>query len=148
MIRTTIEKLAELKVLQKAVMEERRHKTELKQYSQAYSIYLEYFKTEPKRFASQICDLGHSHSTETEEYRQWVAQKPTAPKQSAFLARASDDRYVRHFNVLYGLAKGRSYDQIEQKVREGNKLSTYTLISLCTEYGIDSASILAELKRE
>jgi hypothetical protein len=47
----------------------------------------------------------------------------------------------RYFNVIYSLIRGRSYEQIESKVREGNELDRDTIKKYCEKYEIDYSTI-------
>jgi hypothetical protein len=52
-----------------------------------------------------------------------------------------DDKETRYFNVIYALVKGRTYQQIEQKVHEGNGLQQFYIKSYCDKYGVDYNTI-------
>lgn len=44
---------------------------------------------------------------------------------------------ARYLNIIYGVVKGRTYNQIEQKTREGHGVDSYYLEKYCKKYGID-----------
>lgn len=50
-------------------------------------------------------------------------------------------KYLRAFNVFYGLIKGKKYSQIEQKVKENNSIDWSYLSSFCTHFKVDYVSI-------
>lgn len=47
----------------------------------------------------------------------------------------------RYFNVIYGIVRGRSYAQIEPKVRKGNELRRDAIEKYCKKYGVDERTI-------
>jgi hypothetical protein len=51
-------------------------------------------------------------------------------------ARCYQERYeFRHLHLVYGLLRGRTIEQMESKVREGNKRNQRTLDRLLQEHG-------------
>ena len=44
-------------------------------------------------------------------------------------------RDARHYNIVYGLVRGRKYEQIEPKVREGNEPSWYKIEKIKDQFG-------------
>jgi hypothetical protein len=51
------------------------------------------------------------------------------------------DKEARYFNVIYALVKGRTYQQIEQKVHERNGLKQFYIKEYCDKYGVDYNTI-------
>ena len=47
----------------------------------------------------------------------------------------------RYVNIIYGLAKGKQYSQIERKVREGNEVDIFYLERYCKKYGVDFETV-------
>jgi hypothetical protein len=47
---------------------------------------------------------------------------------------------IRHKHIMYSLIKGRSYEQIEPKVREGNEPNWSYIDELKKEYGFDEVA--------
>ena len=70
------------------------------------------------------------------DYKNWQRDKSLGYPKFLF---PIDPRYL---NIVYGLVKGRTYIQIEQKVREGNEPNSYGLDKVCRHYGIDSDLIV------
>jgi hypothetical protein len=52
-----------------------------------------------------------------------------------------DEVQARYHNIIYGIIKGKSYKQIENKVRDGNGVDIYKLEKYCKMYGVDYAQI-------
>jgi len=48
-----------------------------------------------------------------------------------------DNPEPRYYNVIYALIKGKTYKQVEFKVRDGNELDRYYVEKYCKKYGID-----------
>ena len=51
----------------------------------------------------------------------------------------NSNNYVRCFNIIYGMVKGKSYKQIENKVRDYNEPSKFFLIRIIKEYNLDES---------
>lgn len=45
----------------------------------------------------------------------------------------------RHKHIIYSMARGKTYEQIEQKVRKGNEPDWFTIEKLKEDYGFDEA---------
>lgn len=57
-------------------------------------------------------------------------------------------REARYLNIIYGLVKGKTYKQIEQKIHESNKLRVFYLEKFCKKYGVDYSLIKELVKLE
>jgi hypothetical protein len=60
---------------------------------------------------------------------EWRKQEPQKPHFMAIDARS--------MNIVYSMIKGKSYSQVEQKVREHNEPSKYQIGKICSLYNID-----------
>jgi hypothetical protein len=47
-----------------------------------------------------------------------------------------DWMHARELNIIYGMLRGRTYKQIEPKVKEGNEPSLYVLEQIIAKYGL------------
>ena len=140
-MRTTHEKLAEMKQEQKALTYERRYNNVLrKEYDSQIAIWRDEEPAEVMTHLKKICDLHHEHWEPNPLYSDYAAKKTEwqskKPQQLDLLKRAENKDYVRHFNVIYGMAKGRSYKSIEAKTREDNPISHWVISELLKKWDL------------
>jgi hypothetical protein len=79
-----------------------------------------------------------THKEPNEEYKkyvlartEWMCKQPLLPNFYVLKQRA------RVHNIIYGIVRGRTYEQIENKVKEHNLPSAYGLRDIIKEYGMD-----------
>jgi hypothetical protein len=53
----------------------------------------------------------------------------------------SDKEKARYLNIIYGIARGKPYDKIEQRITEGNEISEYRVEKYCKQFGIDFSAV-------
>lgn len=120
----------------------------LKQELKDLAVKIRETKTE-HRGAQRECSLyGNEHGTFIDYYNgkidsaTWEKIRPEYSKRSnaaysAFDNLKSMQHEYRHKHIVYSLARGRTMEQIEPKVREGNEPSRYELNRLKELYGFD-----------
>ncbi len=129
------------------MMNERRSGSAEKAYEKAHNEWiLSRPKEEPGHLATICKECGARHYTPNpayseymQKYNAWRAACPPNPGYK-FSAHAA-----RHLNIFYAILKGRSYSQIEPKVRRDNEFSIFNLRDLCKEYGVDFEAFKARL---
>lgn len=124
---------------QKNMVSERQKKIMQKAYEASYAIWLQKAPKEEKPFLSVTCkECGHTSSKVNPKYSdyqkersQWMTSRPSNPKYK-YSAEAA-----RHLNIFYAIIKGKTYEQVEPKVRQGNGFNVYCLKELCITHKVD-----------
>lgn len=91
---------------------------------------IEKYNTEKNQWYEQAPDLGNSRSfTErTILQKDWKSKEPIEPRFLKLNPRA--------MNIVYSIIKGKTYKQIEKKVRDHNQPKKYFIEKICSLYGI------------
>ena len=129
------------------MMNERRSGDALLAYNRAYDMWRSMRpKEEPERLAVTRKAFGARHYETNPKYAEykvlydnWRKECPPNPE-NKFTAYAA-----RHLNIFYAILKGKTYSQVESKVREGNEFNIYNLEDLCKTYNVDFKAFRARL---
>lgn len=134
--KTSKEQFLRMKARQKAITQERRTGDEERAFNRLMGEWSALCpkKTEPHIYVK--CNLGHTHGVTNPEYaayqlavKEWKEKRPARPASLV----SHDTEYARSFNIAYGLAKGRTYAQIEKKWWYGPNWDQ--ILEICFEYG-------------
>ncbi len=135
----TRETYLKVRQAQKDMFEELRSGSKTKAYIEARKLWLQKGPKEEKRYLEVACkECGH-HSLKNnpqypayeEAFKAWRKEAPLNPE---LLYNSVEARYL---NVFYGILKGRTYTQIEQKVAKDNEINKRFLQELCNRHGVD-----------
>ena len=110
----------------------------------------DWYSKKPKDVEPQIrklCDLGCYHFITNPDYpaalkklNNWKAEKPNIP------IYRFNEYYARAFNIIYSMVRGKTYKQVEQKVRENNEPSYSEIKKIIKEYNLDESYFNEALK--
>lgn len=102
-------------------------------------------KKEQKRIARSRKRENKEHRNYVKYRRQYYHSKgmqvPNADIAGGFVYLRQESTLeaseARYFNVIYSIIRGRSYERIESKNREGNLLRPFAMEKFCKKYGVD-----------
>jgi hypothetical protein len=124
---------------------------ELKELQKKVSASLKSNRIATQNFYQKRRDFYHSkgiHVPSTPDYQINKEIWTTQYERDGFVDKLPTGEYssqeARYLNIIYGIIKGKTYDQIEQKVREGNRPTG--ILFYCTQFGIDK--ITTEIMRK
>lgn len=122
-----------MKKLQKSIAKELKKPEIMDNYYKSHNDWLSRKPSTPS-IISKICDLGHEHNYESPDHINWKKEEPT--KISNY-CEVYNSKFARHFNIIYSMIKGRSYKQIESKVRSDNDPHIWILDRIIKAYSLD-----------
>ena len=95
--------------------------------------YTEWISLQPVRpDTTSLFNRNKIYNEFRSSYDKWDATRPVAPI-PPYLSRVS----TRAMNIVYGIAKGKSYKQIESKVRKYNEPRKKEILTICDHYDIN-----------
>lgn len=110
----------------------------------------EWYSKKPKDVEPQIrklCDLGCYHYITNPDYPAYLELinkwKEIRPNAKGYRFTTS---YARAFNIVYSMIRGKTYKQVEQKVRESNEPSYSEIKKIIKEYNLDESYFNEALK--
>lgn len=128
-----------MKDVQKAIAEELKSGKLHEKYLKDIEDWLSKEPVKVPMYKKVLCNLGCYHDTPNECYGnykkaldEWQVKRPD------YNNKIYNSEYARHFNIVYSMIRGRSYKEIEPKVRKNNGPSTYSIKSILKEYNLDA----------
>lgn len=118
-----------------AIMDDARHQTITKEVNRLYQEWL------TKRPPDVVkASFGSKFKDQLEEQRaahnEWRKQRPETPY---FL------NHPREMNIVYSMIRGKTYSQVEPKVREHNEPDLECIKALCQYYGFGGRTIIRDI---
>jgi len=128
-----------MKAQQKEIFSERRTHSLEQENTRLWNDWVSKKPVEVDQFIQHKCDMGHYHSITNPDYKDykvihdsWRALKPCITNGEIYTK-----SYARNFNIVYSMIRGRTYKQVESKVRENNKPDLYEIKRIIKAFNLD-----------
>lgn len=118
-------------------------KAELKELAKSLKINKKDFRTTQSKYSTferdhrkELGDRGYKNSKAWEKL--YPLYRDLSSKENSLYITVKDQKYeFRHKHIMYCLARGKTYEQIEQKTRDGNEPNWSYINCLKKQYGFD-----------